>query len=264
MRFARSGFDGSFAKVSKYPEVDGCSFAGYPFQGNFYPKGAKMRQRLDRAVLWVRKHLARYDLLPDYWHAVVIRTYDILWGTSPLFVVFLIWWSLGSPPSWFVMTILAWAFLLAGYFSWRDVVAPRFRSWISDMTLSPNRLLFVGLKIVNVGPPTSIPIWFAGCESDGQRIAIADTAFVDADDQQNELFKIQVPSNIRGSNLLVDQRRLETGETRDGWLAFNVGTYVSEKNDVHILQSVSVRFVDAFGEEHETTLEPEWFRKLKR
>ncbi len=219
-----------------------------------------MRKWLERVWQWLAHHTKTLDLFPEYVGAVYHAWHDYLWGWTPVAPV-IVWWMLGQPPMWLVAAAFIWAFLIASYYAWRAEVSPRFRSWISDMTLSRTgteavRRLFVGLRIVNLGPPTSIPTWYASYDKVGEegRMHVSDSAFVE-DDQ------VEPPSNIRGTNLLRDYRRLETGETREGWVAFDIWPVSSDEDAVHIMQSVFLRFVDAFGKQYDTALKPQWVRE---
>src|SRR6266571_2780675 len=116
-----------------------------------------MRQRLQRLFAWYEGHAKTLDLLPEYTRAVYTQWNDYLWGEIPVAPI-VIWWMLGNPPMWVIIPAFFWAFLIAGYYVWRKehVVAPLFRSWIPDMALDKDGRLFVGMQIINLGPPTSI------------------------------------------------------------------------------------------------------------
>lgn len=160
---------------------------------------------------------------------------------------------------WVTVPAFFWAFLIAGYYVWRKehVVAPRFKSWIPDMTVSPAGRLFVGMQIVNLGPPTSIHTWQAGFEkSDGGHVYLSDRMLVEDED-------IAVPGNIRGNNLRHDYRLFATGETREGWIAFDVGS-LSDNDAARAMRTVLLIFTDAFDNQHEISTVPPWARELEK
>src|SRR5271156_2447923 len=115
--------------------------------------------------LWkfAKQRLATLDLLSVYLEAVVAHWNDIFFSSIPM-LPFVAWWYLGDPPMAIKVIVFLWVFVLAGYYAWRKEhsVAPRFNCWIPDMTVSSNGRVFVGLEIVNLGPPTSIHTWYGG------------------------------------------------------------------------------------------------------
>lgn len=187
-------------------------------------------------------------------------------GASLPAVVLMIWSLFSWPPLWLSASILAGGFLLAGYYAWRDehlkVSRPTFKTWISDMALIPTgtqafRRLFVSLRIVNLGQPTSIHTWQGSYSMNGVNTShLSDRMFVE--DQQ-----VAPPKEIRGNNLRRDTRMLQTGETREGWIAFDVGQIRSDAEASNVLRSVKLQFIDAFDNLHETSLEPPWVRERK-
>jgi hypothetical protein len=69
---------------------------------------------------WLKTRFETFDLLPDYFGAVVKNWHDILWGASVFAVAFLIWWFLGNPPTWIIGVYLVGAMFIAGYYAWRS------------------------------------------------------------------------------------------------------------------------------------------------
>jgi hypothetical protein len=117
---------------------------------------------------------------------------------------------------------------------------------------------FTGIEIVNLGPPTSIHTWQAGFKKaePGGRTWLSDRMLVEEED-------IEPPSNIRGKNLRRDYRMLATGETRAGWIAFDVGEGLSIAEQSSLMGTVLLMFRDAFDHLHEISTIPEWARKRK-
>ncbi|MGO9798637.1 MAG: hypothetical protein ACLPQ0_04165 [Candidatus Binatus sp.] len=199
------------------------------------------------------------DFLGDYLRAVLSEWNDIFYLSLPT-LPFVVWWYVGEPPMSVRIGVFLWILIVAGYYAWRvehlKVVTPRFNAWISDMTVNSNGRIFVGLKIVNLGPPTSIHTWYGGYKrSAGPGMALSDRAFLEEED-------ITPPSNIQSKNLIRDFRLLATGETREGWIAFDTGP-LSQDDQASVMRTLSLRFTDAFNNEHEISIMPEWARKLE-
>jgi hypothetical protein len=208
---------------------------------------------------FAKQRFRTLDLLSDYLRAVIAQWNDIFFLSIPA-LPFVAWWYLGDPPMSIRIGVFLWILVVAGYYAWRTehlkVVAQHFKSWISDTAIVEGRA-FIGLRIVNVGPPTSIHTWQAGFErSDGGHNYLSDRMLVEDEN-------LAAPNNIRGKNLRRDYRLLETGETREGWIAFDVGP-VSNDDAVRVLKTVSLIFTDAFDNHHEISTMPPWVRKLER
>ena len=82
--------------------------------------------------------------------------------------------------------------------------------------------VFVGLLIVNVGSPASIHTWQVTYRAPNQP---SRTHLVDGLLFEGKVERL--PETIKGSNLHGDYRMLATGETREGWIAFDIA-----ENDV--------------------------------
>jgi len=91
---------------------------------------------------------------------------------------------------------------------------------------SPWPSLCTQVRIVNIGPPTSIHTWYEGYKlSPMKRFWLSDRMFVEDD-------RVVAPASIRGSNLRTDHRLLETGDARVGWIALDIGTGLTDKREV--------------------------------
>jgi hypothetical protein len=197
-----------------------------------------MPQRLQNLLDWFENHAKTLDLFPEYARAVYSQWNDYLWGEIPVAPI-VIWWMLGNPPMWVTIPAFFWAFLIAGYYVWRKeyVEAPLFRSWIPDMVGTPEGRLFVGMQIVNMGPPTSIQTWQGGfTRSDGSAVRFSDRYFVEGEN-------VVAPDNIRGQNLRHDYGLLATGEIREGWLAFDVPQLDADAVAL-IMRTLTLTFTD--------------------
>jgi hypothetical protein len=196
--------------------------------------------------LWAfaKQRFYTLELFPDYLHSVIEHWNDIYLSIPAL--PFVAWWYLGEPPMWLKGIVFLWVLLVAGYYAWRaehlKVISERFTTWISQMCTSDGRL-FVQLRITNVGPPTSIHTWQGGFRNaDGRYIGWAHDLF--ADDE-----RIPIPKEMRGDNLIRDLRLFATGETREGWLARDIGLMALE--DMRpIFQTITFQFTDAFDNVH--------------
>ena len=209
--------------------------------------------------LWhfAKRQWETLDLLPDYLSSVIEHWNDIFFSSIPM-LPFVAWWYLGDPPMAIKVIVFLWVFILAGYYAWRKeyVVAPLFRSWIPNMVGTPEGRLFVGMQIINMGPPTSIQTWQGGFErSDGSHFRFSDQYFVEGEN-------IVAPSNIRGQNLRHDHQLLATGEIREGWLAFDVG---SDADAVAIvMRTLTLTLTDAFENQHEISTLAAWAHRQHR
>jgi hypothetical protein len=217
-----------------------------------------MRFKLDQIARWYEQHAQTFDLFPDYIKAIYSRWHDYLWG-APLLAPIIVWYLLGHPPMWVIGWTFVSALLVAGYYAWREehlkATTRRFKSWIPDMAIDNGRL-FISLRIVNLGPPTSINTWQAGYKKGGQgRNHLNERFFLESDEIS------EVPENIHGQNLKRDYRRFETGETREGWIAFDVGP-LSKDDAISITSTVSLQFTDAFDHRHEISFLQEFARKI--
>ncbi len=227
-------------------------------RGNLTVKGKGMSELAGNLRKFAERQLATLDLLPDYLKSVVEHWNDIFFSSIPM-LPFVVWWYLGDPPMAIKVIVFLWVFVLAGYYAWRKehAVAPLFRSWIPDMTITPTGRLFVGVQIFNLGPPTTIQTWQAGFErSDGGHNYLSDRMLVEDED-------LTAPSNIRGKNLRHDYRLLATGEMREGWIAFDVGPQVDDQG-ARVMRSVTLMLTDTFEHTHEISTMPAWARKLEK
>jgi hypothetical protein len=213
--------------------------------------------RLQKLFDWFGSHAKTLDLLPEYARSVYGQWNDYFWGEIPVAPIVL-WYLLGNPPMWVTIPAFFWAFLIAGYYVWRKdhAAVPHFSCWISDMIIVGSRV-FVGLKIINVGPPASIPIWQAIYRtSSGKGIGLSDRSLL-------EDANITAPLGIHGENLRRDLRILATGETREGWIAFDTIGPSSTDDQLNVIHTLSLQFTDAFGYQHEISTLPASTRKIK-
>ncbi len=230
-----------------------------------------MHQRLQKLFEWYQRHAKTLDLLGEYARAVYARWNDYLWGELAVAPV-VIWWIFGSPPVWVTVPAFFWAFLIAGYYVWRKEylknLSDDFKCYLYDAATQSSATaellgdhttrVFIGLRIVNVGPQASIHTWQAGYKSPNERhgIVLTDGVLVEGSVGR-------VPESIRGDNLRGDYRVLTTGETRVGWIAFDVYEKDLEAADwSRLLDSVSLGFTDAFDKFHEGSWLPTWAKKL--
>jgi len=68
---------------------------------------------------WLKIWLQTFDLLPDYFPAIVRRWHDVLWGAGIVAVGFVLWWFLGNPSVRIIASYLAAVMFIAGYYVWR-------------------------------------------------------------------------------------------------------------------------------------------------
>ena len=73
-----------------------------------------------RLFLWFKTRFQTFDLLPDYFRAVVRQWHEILWGASLAAVAFVLWWFLGNPSPTIIAYYLVAVLAVAGYFVWRS------------------------------------------------------------------------------------------------------------------------------------------------
>jgi hypothetical protein len=242
--------------TGEYPEVDGCGPRRYS-----NPMDERLKGRLQAAWRWLLQRQPQLDYARDYWDVLVKQwNLHLFETTSPVGVAFLVWWLAGAPPVTFVLCALVWVFLLAGYYAWRaehlKVITPRFSSDIAEMALVDGRL-FISVQISNLGAPTSIRRWQASfTHTDGKRIAFSENYFMGGD--------AAATVNVRGANLLRDRSLIQTGETREGFVAFDVGDV---HHPVDVFNTVKLYFHDTLADDHqpnEVSTLPQWARELKR
>jgi len=68
---------------------------------------------------WFKRRFHTFDLLPDYFAAIVHRWHDVLWGASVTAVAFVLWWFLGNPSARIIGLYLVLVMAIAGYYVWR-------------------------------------------------------------------------------------------------------------------------------------------------
>jgi hypothetical protein len=206
-----------------------------------------MASKLRKIQIESFKGLRTLDLFPQYIKALYKHWHDYLWGEL-LVAPIIVWWMVGNPPMKLVVLAFVWALVIATYYVWRDerLKKSNFNSWIFDLTIGPNGILFVELQIANVGPPASIHSWQGSYRFKGRDVQLSERMLI-----ENE---IATPANIHGKNLRCDYRRFETGEAREGWLAFNAGDAVSTANVSEIGQSLALQFTDAFDVQHKASM----------
>ena len=79
-----------------------------------------MRKRFTAAWTKIVRHYKSFDLFPDYWPTMAEHWNSIVWGTGPVFfLLFGVWLSFGVPPVQLVVVGIVWAFVVAGYYTWR-------------------------------------------------------------------------------------------------------------------------------------------------
>jgi hypothetical protein len=76
--------------------------------------------KLKTFFAWATVRAATLDLLSTYFAEIRKRWVDIFWGASLPFLALVLWWCLGQPPMWLTITVIAWGFLIAGYYAWRE------------------------------------------------------------------------------------------------------------------------------------------------
>jgi hypothetical protein len=229
-----------------------------------------LRERLRTLWGWLLQRQPKLDYARDYWEVLVKQWNEHLFETtSPIGVAFILWWITGSPPVNFVLCVVVWVFLLAGYYAWREEhlknVSDDFTGYIygaatmiptSDAQLLGEHWVkvFVGVRINNVGTPRSIHTWQVSW-----RKGPGQPGFHLADGM---LFNGQVgnlPEGIRGYNLHGDTRLFASGETRDGWIAFDGNADF----EAEMLPNLSLGFTDAFNKFHEVSSLSDWAIKRK-
>jgi hypothetical protein len=203
---------------------------------------------------WLLERQPQLDLARPYWDALVEQWNKHLFETtSPIVVLFLIWWFIGAPPVTLVVFVVVWMFLLAGYYAWREErlknLSDNFRCWIYTMTCGREEndsplLLFVGLRLSNIGPPTSIHTWQGGYRVAGKGVAFTEYYF-------RRGFVKRLPDEIHGNNLNGDMNLFAQGETREGWVAIVVeGSTFASDAVIQIMQTIHLEFMDSSGHLH--------------
>ena len=219
-----------------------------------------MSELLANLRRFAKRQFETRDLLPDYLTSVVEHWNDIFFSSIPM-LPFVVWWYLGDPPMAIKVIVFLWVFILAGYYAWRSErlknVSDDFRCWIYGMTVSGDETaallgdqstkLFVGLRVVNVGPQTSIHTWQGGYRIHGRGISFSDQYF-----HRGEFGNL--PDLIRGNNLHGDIRLFSQGETREGWVAIPAGDNPDFNVIREIMDTVSLGFTDAFDHYHEVSV----------
>ncbi len=98
--------DNGWAKVPMEPE------------GNDLPRRTAMRQFFIEALSRCARKAKTLNLLGEYARAVYKRWNDYLWGEL-LIAPVIVWCMAGNPPTWVISLAFIWAFLIAGYYTWR-------------------------------------------------------------------------------------------------------------------------------------------------
>jgi hypothetical protein len=210
-----------------------------------------MYQRLQQTASWIRGRAKKLDLLLEYSKAVYRAVVVYVWEEI-LVAPIMLWWLFGHPPMWLVAGAFLWAFLIASYGAWREErrknLSDEFRCWIYGVAAvwiqEPARRfrrVYIGIRLSNVGPPASIHTWQAGYHTrEGKRFALAHGLLFDGE-------PADLPDNIKGANLKEDRRMLASGETREGWIAFNMGDGEAIES---LFDGISLGFTDAFDKFH--------------
>jgi hypothetical protein len=125
--------------------------------------------------------------------------------------------------------------------------AKRFRAWIPEQVAAPLNekasRLFISIAIVNLGQPTSVHTWFVRhMFNDVNWNHLSNRMFVRDDE-------VTAPRDIKRNNWCLDSTLLETGETRFGWVAFDLAEDCVQR----AMTTVVVTFVDAFGNKQEVS-----------
>jgi hypothetical protein len=68
---------------------------------------------------WINKRFGTFDLLPQYFTAAGQQIQNVLWGALLPFLVWGIWFIVGTPPAWINWTAVFIALFIAGYYVWR-------------------------------------------------------------------------------------------------------------------------------------------------
>ncbi len=72
-----------------------------------------------RFFKWLNKRFGTFDLLPEYFTAAGQQIQNVLWGALLPFLVWGIWFIVGTPPVWINWTAVLLALFIAGYYVWR-------------------------------------------------------------------------------------------------------------------------------------------------
>jgi hypothetical protein len=223
------------------------------------------KEWLHKIRAWLLKRQPQLDLARPYWDELVKQWNAHLFETtSPVGVLFLIWWFVGAPPVTLVIFVVVWVFLLAGYYAWREErlknLSDNFRCWIYGMTCGREGaesplLLFVGLRLSNVGPQTSIHTWQGGYRIAGRGIAFTEHFF-----RRGSV--LPLPDGIHGHNLNGDMSLFAQGETREGWVAIVVEGSTSVSDAViQIMRTIHLEFTDSSGHLHAVSQLTDLMRK---
>ena len=77
-----------------------------------------LKDRATRVWNWLLQREPKLDLARPYWDELVRQwNLHLFETTSPIGVMFLIWWFVGTPPMALVVFVVVWVFLLAGYYA---------------------------------------------------------------------------------------------------------------------------------------------------
>jgi hypothetical protein len=72
-----------------------------------------------RIFKWLNKRFGTFDLLPEYFTAAGQQIQNVLWGALLPFLVWGVWFIVGTPPAWINWTAVLVALFVAGYYVWR-------------------------------------------------------------------------------------------------------------------------------------------------
>jgi hypothetical protein len=259
-------------RCSQFPQLAARGQAHYSVpnggRGKSHRQGEVMSELVENLRKFAKQRLETLDLLPDYLTAVIEHWNDIFFSSIPM-LPFVAWWYLGEPPMAIKAIVFMWMFVAAGYYAWRKEhlknASDDFTGYIygaasmvpdtSAQLLGEHWVkIFVGVRINNVGTPRSIHTWQVSW-----RKGPGQPGFHLADGM---MFNGQVgnlPDGIHGYNLHGDTRLFATGETRDGWIAFDGGANF----EAEMLANLSLGFTDAFNKFHEVSSLSNWALKRK-
>lgn len=232
---------------------------------------------------WLRRHLAAFwksgpeNLYTYIWWAIYAGGSGLLlWAASwilprilslePAVVAFLAMWGQRVLIASLTLAVLALAAALmsrmsqgassgaahpaattGGTFWDVPLQRPRLNLYISTVVVDAS-YAYVGLRLSNLGAPTSINGWEINYErGDGSVVVLSEHFLIDSIPQ---LF---VPREMHGQNLVRDYSMIATNETRPGWVAF-----AAPKGDEvrALLRTLKVRCRDVAGNVTEPSLMP--------
>lgn len=152
---------------------------------------------------------------------------------------------------WLLLLFLV-ALVIAAYLAWRDEyaksVTERMIGRITSLEFIPfgkQCLIVVNVRIRNLGPQTAAHEWNGRyTDAQGANTYLSSNAF-------NEDEKIEGKSG----NLVLDEKIIEQGGIRSGWLAFHVSRQDAQRiMQGRLDQNLDLSFADTFGNRYQVTM----------